>query len=321
MQPNVVFVILNWNGENFLETCLKSILGQTYDNYNVIIVDNGSTDGSVDFVRRNFSSVVVLALAENSGYSKGNNVGIKYALSKYVADYILLLNNDTEIREKDWLNTMVSAIGSDEKTGIMGCRLSFPDGEIQHMGNAVTPYGFRGLALMGARGVVFQPYTVDAIIGAVFLLKRSVIDKIGLMDEGFSPFSAEDQDYCARARRAGYKIKVTPDAEVIHYTNQTMKRLPSVYTRSINKRGEIRFKLLNFSLVWILKFMVFEVYNFIAHVFERRDKTMPISPANIRIRANWRENVAIFAMAYLYNLKNLPEILSKRVNRTKKLWY
>jgi GT2 family glycosyltransferase len=321
MNPNVVFVILNWNGKNFLETCLRSVLGQAYDNFNVVLVDNGSADGSVDFVRREFPLADVLALGENSGYPKGNNAGIKYALGKYAADYILLLNNDTEIREQGWLGGMVSAMESDPGTGIMSCRLVSPYGEVQTIGNVITPYGFKGLDPAKSLNASSAPFAVDAVIGAVFLLKRAVIEKIGLLDEGFSPFSAEDQDYCARARRSGYRIKVKPDAAVVHYISLTISRLPSAYTNSITKRGEIRFRLLNYSLSWLLKFGFFETGNFIAHIFERKDKVRPGLPWNLRMRSNWRENTVVFAHAYLHNLKHLPEILLKRMNRAGKLWY
>lgn len=321
MQPNVVFIILNWNGKKFLEACLKSVLGQIYDNYNVVVVDNGSADGSVSFLRQNFPGVDILALETNTGYPGGNNAGIKYALENYAADYLLLLNNDTVIIEDNWLKGVAAAAEADPSAGLLGCRLIFPDGTLQQIGSRFTPYGFPGLKPSDANVDMSRPYEVDAVIGAVFLIKRAVVDKIGLLDEGFSPFSAEDMDYCARVRKAGYSIRVVPDFGVIHYASQAIKSLPPVSVRLAVKRGEIRFKLLNLSFFWLFKFMVFEIYNFIAHVFERRNKTMPISPANIRVRGNWPENTAIFAQAYLYNLKNLPEIIAKRSNRSKKLWY
>ena len=102
--PLVAIIILNWNGKHLLRTCLSSLFKLTdYPNYKVIVVDNGSTDGSVEYVKKHFPKADILALDKNYGYAKGNNEGIKYALKKYNPDYVLLLNNDTKIIQKDWL--------------------------------------------------------------------------------------------------------------------------------------------------------------------------------------------------------------------------
>ncbi len=318
MQPNIVFIILSWNGKTLLETCLRSVFRQTYPRYSVVVVDNGSTDGSADFVRNNFPAADLLVLPENCGYPKGNNAGIKYALTEYPFDYVLLLNNDMEIRDSNWLAVMVAAAESSPDAGLLGCMLVFPDGRIQQAGSAITPYGFPGLKLSDFPKDLPPLYEVDAVIGAVFMIKRKVLDAIGLLDEGFSPFFAEDMDYCARVRKAGYRIVVVRAAEVVHYTSQTINRMPSAYSRLAAKRGEIRFKLLNLSLPWLMKFAIFEARNFAAQLFERKDKNGACSPSNIVFRVGFRENAACFCRAYFHNLRNLPEIIAKRLDRTRK---
>jgi len=321
MGPKVSIVIVNWNGREFLKNCLSSVFAQVYPDYRVVMVDNGSTDGSAVFVRDNFPRVDLLELAENTGYPHGNNVGIKYALDKYDPDYVLLLNNDTRIPRADGLAALVAAAESAGSIGIVGCRLVYPDGQVQDMGAEITPYGYQKLVKLNGWTAPAKPYQVDAVMGAVFLIKKVVIGKIGLLDEGFAPFYFEDTDYCARARKAGYGVTVVPGTDVIHYTEQTTKRLPSDFVRGVIKRGEIRYALLNYPLSWLAKFAALEAGNFMANVLERKDKTRRISPVNIKARDGWRRNAGLLLRAYLYNLKNMAEIASKRLARSGKLWY
>ena len=320
MQPNVVFIILNWNGKDFLETCLGSVFAQEYGNFEVVLADNASTDGSADRAKECFPRTDLVRLPENLGYSKGNNAGIRYALEKYQADYVLLLNNDIELKGVKWLAEMVAAAESDPLAGVLGCRLLYPDGKLQSLGRAITPYGFPPAEPPAAPDERAKPWKVDAVIGAVFLIRRALLDRIGLLDEGFSPFAAEDIDYCARAGMAGYSVKVVPGAEAIHYSSRTIKRLPSFYARVAAKKGEIRFRMLNLPVSQLLKFAVFEVYQFAAHIFERKDKTRSFSPGNIGVREAWRENAAWYYQAYIQNLRALRDILTKRFSRGKRLW-
>ena len=141
LNPEVCIIILNWNGKELLKDCLSSLLKLTgYPNYKVIVVDNGSTDGSLEYVKKNFPQVDVLPLDKNYGFAKGNNKGIKYALKKYKPRYILLLNNDTKIIQRDWLTKLVETAESDKKIGIVVPKLIYTDGRIQHIWTIVNPY-------------------------------------------------------------------------------------------------------------------------------------------------------------------------------------
>jgi GT2 family glycosyltransferase len=318
--PTVAIVILNWNGKQLLSVCLNSMKATDYSSHHVIVVDNGSHDGSANFIRENHPGIDVLKLSENYGYAKGCNEGIKYALKRYDPDYVLLLNNDVKIIDGSWLGRMVAASESDEKNGIIGCQLVFPDGRPQYVGNRITPCGFPGLPLTPKWTESCQPFAVDAIIGAVFMVKRVLIERIGFLDEGFSPFLAEDMDYCARARRAGFGVKVVPSAKVIHYTNQTMKREAVTYLLRIAKKNEMRFRFLNLSLLELVYFAACESYNVMAHMVERKDKGRRFGMMNMKLRLNWKNHLECFFYAYMENFKNIGEIFLKRMNRSKKLW-
>jgi len=95
MNPKVSIIIGNWNGKEYLKDCLKSVFDQQYLNFKVILVDNGSVDNSLEFVKKNYSAVEIISLDKNYGFAKANNIGIKHALKKYNPSYVLLQNNDT----------------------------------------------------------------------------------------------------------------------------------------------------------------------------------------------------------------------------------
>ncbi len=103
---NTTIIIVNWNGQHLLGDCLQSLQKQTYQNFNIALVDNGSVDGSVDCVRENFSKVKIIELTENTGFAKGNNIGISVALQNEKIENVILLNNDTKV-EKDFVEKLV----------------------------------------------------------------------------------------------------------------------------------------------------------------------------------------------------------------------
>ena len=237
VSSKVCIIILNWNGKELLKDCLSSLFKLTdYPNYKVIVVDNGSTDGSVEFIKRNFKKADVLALDKNYGFSKGNNIGIKYALKKYNPKYILLLNNDTKIIQRDWLAKLVETAESDEKIGIVGPKLIYPDGRIQHVWTIVNPYRLSFFITHPKRGKVDNDKlsiikVVDALSAACMLVKRSVIEKIGLLDENFTPFWLEDIDFSLRAKNQKFKLVYNGKVRVIH--------LEGISTKKYAKREDV----------------------------------------------------------------------------------
>lgn len=323
MNPKVSIIILNWNGEQYLEECLSSVYAQIYPNFEVLFVDNHSTDGSIEFVRKNYPDVEIIALDKNYGFAKGNNIGIKYALQKYSPDYILLLNNDIKIVHEDCFKKLVEAAENDDKIGILGCKLIYPDGTIQHLGSKVTSSGI--YVLRDLNQVQSEPYEVYDVMGAIFLIKKSVIDKIGLLDEDFSPFFGEETDYCVRAKKSGYLIKIVPTVEVVHYLRKSVEKQLPTYVSLIQRKNSIRFMLLNSSLSEIVYRIFYDFLFCIPSIFfEHKNKSKRITPWNLRIRSDWKSGLngsKILLKAYLINIINIKEISTKRINRTKKLWF
>jgi glycosyltransferase involved in cell wall biosynthesis len=218
--PKVTIVIPTRDKVEVLKTCVDSVLQSTYPNFDVIIVDNGSTESaSIDY----FESLPrdrITVLRDDSpfNYSSINNRAVEQASG----DLICLLNNDIEVINRDWLEEMV-AIASQDSIGIVGARLWYPDFRLQHAGvilgiGGVAGHGHR-LAPKGDPGYFGRaalPQQLSAVTGACLLIKRALWDALGGLDETLG-VAFNDIDLCLRAGVAGYRTVWTPFAELIHY--------------------------------------------------------------------------------------------------------
>jgi GT2 family glycosyltransferase len=205
-------IVLNWDGIEYLGPCLDAVLAQDCDDFEVIVVDNGSTDGSADFVSESYRQVRLIRNERNLGFAGGNNCGLKAA----TGDLLVLLNNDTEVRP-GWLRALART-AADPGVGIVGAKALYPDGKIQHAGGYVGKRGAGSHYGHGERdtGQFDQVREVDYVTGASLAITREVLEAIGELDEGFSPIYYEDVDWCYRARRANYGVVYAPDAVLIH---------------------------------------------------------------------------------------------------------
>lgn len=208
-------IVLAWNGMDYLEPCLNAVFAQDYPDFEVIVVDNGSTDGSADFVAERFPQARLIRNERNLGYAAGNNVGLRAA----TGDVLVLLNQDTEVRP-GWLRALVEAL-DDPTVGIAGCKIFYADGvTLQHAGG----YFEWPLGLSFHYGDKEQDHgqydvvrEVDYVTGAAMGLRRVALNTVGLLDEGFFPGYFEDTDLCYRARASGYKVVYIPQAVLIHH--------------------------------------------------------------------------------------------------------
>jgi len=318
-QKSVAIIIVNWNQRNTLATCLSSLKNKTeYSNYQVIVVDNHSLDDSVKLVKQTFPWADLIALDKNYGFSIGNNKGIAYALKKYDSQYFLLLNNDTELIQSDWLRRMVAVAESEDNLGIVGCKLIYPDGKTQYIG---TNFSAKKLAWINpsSERTLPEEFDVDSVLGACFLIKRAVIDKIGFFDAAFSPFINEESDFCARAKKVGYRTRMILGVKVIHFLNKSLNKINSPYVDFISRKNTIRFILLNFPTSWLFKRIFFEVRVFVGCFIARNKNKKAIIPVKLRRGTERLIRLKINYYAWLSNLKSLREIIAKRRDRTAKL--
>ncbi len=210
----VSIIIPHLNGKHHLDDCLGSLRRQTFKNFEVLLVDNGSTDGSQDYVRRNFPEVCLLELGSNHGFTGACNVGYEQSSG----EFIILLNNDTEV-EPDWLEVIVDAFNAKPNTGSVASKmLLFDRRDFLH--TAGDYYRIDGIP--GNRGVWKRDngqYDVEEIVfsacGGAAAYRRSMLKEIGFLDDDFF-FSCEDIDLAWRANLAGWDVVYLPTAVVYH---------------------------------------------------------------------------------------------------------
>jgi len=216
----VSIIILNYKTLEVLKPCVGSVVAKTTHPFELIVVDNGSRDRSVNWARKNPCVDVVVANKANYGWCKGNNVGIKVARGKF----ILLLNSDTIVRTRGWLGKMVK-IAQQKTVGTVGAKLLYPNGKIQHIGggihkgNPYHPYNKHSANITAAQKNRAVPY----VTGACLLIKKSTIKKVGFLDEKFM-LGFGDVDYGLRVVTAGLKNIVCCDAVLTHIWAYTQRK-------------------------------------------------------------------------------------------------
>lgn len=218
-QKKISVIVVNWNGLHHLDVCLKSLMNQKLPADDLILVDNGSCDGSIDFVRREFPSVRVIELNRNLGFCGGNNVGIMESSG----DFVALINNDTEAHPC-WLEEGIKALEQNPDAGFVASRICLFDHReiIDTTGDEFFSSGYPG-----KRGWLDQYGPNYDTMGWVFgasggavIYRRTMLDDIGLFDEDYSSFQ-EDVDLSFRGLLKGYRCLYVPDAVVYHKVGAT----------------------------------------------------------------------------------------------------
>ena len=213
-RPRVCIALVNWNLKQVTLECLESLRGLKYPNFQVVVVDNGSQDGSPEAIADRFPEAAQVVYPENLGSTAGFNAGFLYALAAG-ADYAFLINNDT-ILDPDALDILVDACENPE-VGIAS-PLIFYAGAPEKIWSAGAMLSRLTLDLIGnhGRGEKFGKITRrDFLTGCAMLVKREVLEPVGVMDRDFFLYY-EDMDYCFRVRKEGYHLIVAPKARMWH---------------------------------------------------------------------------------------------------------
>lgn len=245
-------IVVNYNTRELLEKLLLSFKGSKLRNYKaeVFVVDNNSSDGSVELIKEKFSFVKLIVSKSNLGYAKANNKGLKKAKGKH----ILLLNSDT-LLEKETLFKMLQFMNQNPQWSASTCRVELANGRIDpacHRGFP-TPWAaftyFFGLESFFPQSRIFGQYHqtwknlnslhgVDVISGAFFLLKSKVLKEVGLLDERFFIY-AEDIDWCFRMREKGHRIGYNPETKIIHFKNSSGRK-KNKYRKTTQKDRKVK---------------------------------------------------------------------------------
>ena len=227
--PKVSILIPNKDHTDDLEKCLQSIWKKTtWDNYEIIVIENNSTDPATfayyEKAKQRYDGLKVVTYPEKGfNFSGINNFRRKAA----AGDYLLLLNNDVEVRNGDWLTELLRQCAHKGGAAICGAMLYYPDETLQHAGVITGLGGYAGHShkykQKGGSGYLFRIATVQdfsAVTGACLLVKASVYDEVGGLDEQFA-VAFNDVDFCLRVRDAGCRIAWTPYAELTHYESKS----------------------------------------------------------------------------------------------------
>ena len=217
--PLVYCVVINLNGRALLLETLDSVRAMTYPNFRVVVTDNGSTDGSQDAVRTGYSWVELLENGKNLGFGGGNNVGIQYALDRG-ADWVILLNNDIVVHP-EMLSEMMKVAVTDLSIGIVSPKIFyFSPADVLWFAGGTVNFWTGAIAHRGLRqkdtGDWDRVEDTEYITGCAMLMRRAMIEQVGMFDPAYFPAYAEDADLSERTRRAGFRLVYAPAAKLWH---------------------------------------------------------------------------------------------------------
>jgi len=293
MSGKASIIVVNWNGRRYLEECLSALLAQTYSSYEIILVDNGSSDGSVEFVAERFRQVRIIENGENLGFAAGNNVAIRVAQG----DYIVTLNNDTRA-EPDWLEELVKVVETDPRIGMCASKMLFyhHTGILNSTGISLDVAGIAWDRRGGERddGREREPIEIFGPCAGAALYRREMLDEIGLFDEDFFAYH-EDVDLAWRARSRGWRCVYNPRAVVYHVHSGTGLE-GSAFKNRLLGRNKIWTIVKNYPSPHIFLYLPLIAFYDLAAVFYSLLKRRDPSPLQGR----------------LASLGLLPEMLRKR---------
>ncbi len=257
--PTSAIIILNWNGLEHLETCLSSVARLVDVRPRIVLVDNGSTDDSVAFVRKNFPAVETIETGKNLGFAEGNNVGVREVLKDPAIQYVAVLNNDTEV-DAGWLLEMITVAESDEQIGAVASKMMnyYRRDEFDSAGDFLLPHTLKVVTRGAGERDVGQYDTTEECFSAragAALYRRAMLEDIKLGNDYFdSHFFAyvEDTDLSVRARLRGWRIMYAPKAVVYHKVSATTKKMSILFQRFLTGRNRIYMAIKNLPVrLWL----------------------------------------------------------------------
>jgi GT2 family glycosyltransferase len=246
--PTVSVIIVNWNGKNLLFPCLQSLRRQTFKDFEIIVVDNGSTDGSIELIQHHFPEVQVIALNANLGFSTANNIGIRHARGKYIA----LLNNDAEA-DPHWLEELVKALDTHREISFCASKMLLyhqPD-LADACGDFYSVDGTGGkIGHLQSAVIYSEPREVFGACAGAAIYRRELLEELGGFDEDFF-IAHEDTDLSFRAQLRGHRCLYVPTAIVYHKLSATIGANSPTYLYYGHRNAEfVYFKNMPRPLLW-----------------------------------------------------------------------
>jgi len=301
--PLVSIIIVNYNGKLFLEECLVSLMKIDYKNYEIILVDNNSSDTSVEYVKNKYPEITIIKLNDNYGFAEPNNIGAKNAKG----DLFLFLNNDTKVDPK-FVGEMVKVLQQDSQIAICQSLLLKTNGEVDSCGDFIDTLG----RAYSSKDKVSEVKKILSARGASMMIRKESFWDLGGFDKKFFA-SYEDVDLGWRAWIWGYKIVLVPNSVVYHKGGETVKQnLDAVRFHGV--KNSLVFRLANFetalAIISIIKTFLLVIFRkiFGFSLIESREEIFPLPSVRIILRGT------------MWVLKNIGYVLDKRkkVNERRK---
>ncbi|MEO2166763.1 MAG: glycosyltransferase family 2 protein [bacterium] len=241
-------LVLAWNGAEVLPSCLAPLANLPGEDHELICIDNGSSDASVEIIRKAANRATLIENGTNLGFAGGMNRGLEMLLAReQPPEAVLLLNQDT-IVAVDWLRNITAPLSTSDETAAVGCKIHYPGGlRLQHAGATIAPA--RAITRhIGAgeddRGQYDETREMSYVTGAALALRCSALQRVGLLDTGYHPAYYEDVDLCLRLRAAGFRIVYEPRAVVSH---QESTSIPDAYQRAcLTEKNRLRYIVKNY---------------------------------------------------------------------------
>jgi len=298
--PKISLIILNLNGKKFLNNCLKSVFATNYPDFEVILVDNGSTDGSPQLALRQFASpknLQVILNEKNLGFAGGNNQGA----TKAKGDWLLFLNNDTQV-EKEWLSSLMDEVLKDKKVAAAGCkqRSLIKKNYLDAIGGYLDRFGWS--QKIGYKEKDKGQYDKVCEIfygqGSSLLVKADIFQKLGGFDKDYIIYY-EEVDFCWRIHLAGFKIIFVPRAIIYHFGGGWQQKQPDSSFFYLMRRNHLTTLFKNYSTEKLVYILSAALFFYLASII--------VFLCQGKIDRAWA-----YLRAIGYNIKNLPQNLSKR---------
>jgi len=304
--PLVFINILVWNGEKWLKKCLDSVLASRYPNYQVLVIDNGSSDNSVAIIEKDYPQLKLIKNKKNLGFAEGHNAGIRYAL-KQDADYILLLNQDIQV-ELPWLRELMKAVSDYPEFSI------FTPFQYNYSGKEIDPHFLSRMLLYAKgfkedyeRGVLKPIYEHDCSLGAAMLVKREVFLKVGLFDPLYFIYH-EESDFLQRCFYYGFRMAAVSVSRVNHWHTSIHPEKMSLKSRYFSYRNHFIVTLKNPRLPLI------------------KNLLLSLNITRGYLRNNWRSFSGIIKICFVVGLQLLvlfllPLLVYKRFSEKRRPCY
>lgn len=299
-QPLVSIVIVNFNGLKWLKGCLDSAIEQDYPNIEILVVDNASTDGSQDFIAKNYPGVKLIQNNENCGFAKGNNIGIGEAKGVFY----LLINTDTTFSE-DLITSLIKGFGDLPNAAVIQPKMLVMDKNppiLDGSGSYFTYYTF--LYHTGLFSPDLQEFDIQkkvfSVKGAAMFVRADVVEKIGLFDDQFWCYY-EETDFCHRAWLSGYECWYYPKGIVYHAGGATSSAFENETVLFHNSKNKIRSFLKNFGLKNVLVFLSLHLVLSVGLIFDIVHKRKIVTPKS-------------FTKALIWNIMHFNETMQERTH-------